>query len=137
MPLHFTETLTLIFPTSIPNTTLLQAPPLAAAQLRRLIALQFQSGGILGGTPWADLKRGGPSFLYRSGALYRSLTDPTDTNAIDEPGPAPGTWRIGTRLTYARAHQFGTRTTPARPIVTPLMQRGSSLLGGSPLEIQL
>ncbi len=137
MPLDFIARLTAILPTSVPPTTLTQAAPLAAAQLRQLIALQFKSGGTIGGTPWPDLKRGGPSFLYRTGALYRSLTDPTDINAVDEPGDQPGSWRIGTTLPYARAHQFGTPTMPARPIVTPFIQRGSSLLGGPPLEIEL
>jgi phage gpG-like protein len=70
---------------------------------------QFQHGGFP--QRWAPLKKGGPSYLFQSGALLQSLTPSTRKVAED--------WiaRVSTDIPFAPYHQFGTRYMPARPFM--------------------
>lgn len=132
--LSFTSSLTTW--TDVPQDVLQSAAPIAAQKLRSLIALQFATTGLTGGTPWAPLRSGQPATLIRTGALRSSLLDPTDPNAVDEPGPTPGSWRIGSQLDYAAYLQAGTARMPPRQIITDLM-RSLSTGPGEPIQGRL
>lgn len=132
--LSFTSSLTNW--TDVPQNVLQSAAPIAAQKLRSLIALQFATRGLSGGTPWAPLRSGQPATLIRSGALRSSLLDATDPNALDQPGDQPGQWRIGSRLPYAGYLQAGTNRMPARQIITDLM-RSLSTGPGEPIQGRL
>jgi len=85
---------------------------LMAEDFRQMVAEQFASGGVAGGTPWAALapstlkrKRGGGGILQNTGALLDSLIDPEapeHVEAIDNLSLA-----VGTELPYATFHQTG------------------------------
>jgi phage gpG-like protein len=69
------------------------------------------------GAPWAPLadttaKLTSPQLLVASGALRNSLAGYPEGDIIGQT-----TLRMGTDVTYARFHQFGTRYMPAREIV--------------------
>lgn len=82
----------------------------------------FATQGASGGEPWQPLaeatldspdRRGGSGDILRvTDALYDSLTESSDPNAIREIGP--GFLRFGTRLAYAEALRRGDDKMPAR-----------------------
>lgn len=66
---------------------------------------------------WKTKKKGSPyPILKLNGYLERSITDPADTNAINYIVNKT-TLILGTKVSYASAHQFGipSRNLPARP----------------------
>jgi phage gpG-like protein len=96
----------------------------AAAQLRAAVRDQFLTEGRAYDTPWLPRKtRRGQlpdnPILFRTGRLFRSLTDPSDPEHIEE--LTPEGLLFGTAVGYAAYHQRGTRRMPARPILTPSM----------------
>ncbi len=115
--LDFTGTVTLVTRSALPDDLLQHLARLAATTVRAQIAAQFATQGAQFGPGWAPLASGRPATLIRSGNLIRSLLDPNDPNAIDEPGDEPGTWKIGSTLPYAPYIHFGTRFSPARAIL--------------------
>ncbi len=102
-----------------------------ASQARKAFDQQASPDGV----PWAkfkrppSVKRGGPSskLLRDTGILMGSLTGQAGGGHVEE--ITAGSLRWGTNVTgesgfpYGAAHQFGTRTIPARPFlgVTPAM----------------
>ena len=101
-----------------------------AAELRARLREQFLTeGAAYGQAKWLPRKtrnRHLPSspLLIRTGRLYRSLTQEGGEN-ISIWDPETLTLLLGTAVPYAPYHQFGTRTMPARPILT------AELLGGT------
>ena len=84
---------------------------------------QFASEGSEAGNKWQELTPEyekwkaahfpGKQILQRTGDLEKSMTSPTDPNAvlIEE----RKTLTLGSRVSYAIYHQRGTRKMPARP----------------------
>ena len=74
-------------------------PPMQkiAEYMRESVELNFRMGGRP--VKWPPLKRGGPSFLYKTGALYNSIRHQwNDREAVVEAGRG---------LRYAFIHQYG------------------------------
>jgi hypothetical protein len=91
----------------------------AGSQYLGFIRKRFRSASAGDGT-WVRLapstvrQKGGPTPILREdGRLYASLL-PGNPECVFQ--PFPGGIRIGSRVPYAAAHQYGTATIPARPI---------------------
>ncbi len=54
--------------------------------------------------------------LKRSGLIEKSITDPSDPNSINLIING-STLILGTKVSYAPYHQFGTKTLPVRPVI--------------------
>lgn len=89
----------------------------------RFMKRQFETGGASAGKAWAPLDpaymrwkvdRGfAPDILVRTGRLKRSLTErPFGVETFTRDGVT-----LGTDVEYAKFHQFGTDTIPARPML--------------------
>lgn len=89
----------------------------------RTSTTHFETQGASSGAQWpplsaayADWKQKhwpGLPILVLSGALRDSLTQQNDSNAVADMTPTQ--LSMGTRVTYARFHQTGTKYMPARP----------------------
>ncbi len=103
------------------------SPALAtvADDLREMARDQFATEGAAGGTPWAEAapstshRGAGRGLLYRTGALFFSLTDPGATGHVEELDE--DSLVFGSSLPYAMFHQtgtgigFGQERVPAHP----------------------
>jgi phage gpG-like protein len=102
------------------------AMTMIAGDFRQMVADQFASAGLAGGTPWAALapstlkrKRSGGGILQNTGALLDSLTDPESADHVETIDQQSLTF--GTDLAYAMFHQtgagwgFGETTLPPAP----------------------
>lgn len=94
--------------------------------IREMYRQQFDTEGARGGAKWVPLSPAyaawkeanfpGKSILRRTDRLFDSLTSKTsDTIEI----ATDQQLRIGTKLIYGSAHQGGTGTLPARPMLAP------------------
>jgi hypothetical protein len=80
----------------------------ASEAIEDLITDQFSTGTDPYGTPWADLKKGGRSYLYASGDMQASV----------DVHPKPGAGiEIQIDAEPFIFHQRGTRKMVARPII--------------------
>ena len=101
----------------------------AVESVRRRLRARFASEGQLFGTPWrAPAKPQSWPLLQKTGRLRESFLDPNHPEHIEvydegTENQSPGVL-FGSTVPYAAYHQFGTRRTPARSILTP------ELLGG-------
>jgi len=96
----------------------------AGADFHEIMRSQFESEGRVGGSPWAPLasaylrwkiERGYPSaILERSGQLKRSFEGGAGAVILKDPKKM----KIGTSVYYAKFHQLGTKTMPARKLIT-------------------
>ncbi len=87
----------------------------------------FRSQGSYAGSQWKPLNRayaaykqrkwGNKPILQASGTLMRSFVSETDANHVLRVGPTFA--EFGSRVLYAKAHQFGypPRKLPARPMI--------------------
>ena len=94
--------------------------------IRKMYRAQFDTQGSRGGETWEPLSPAyaawkeshfpGKTILRRTDRLFDSLVGKTadSIQAMDQ-----GQLRIGTKLVYGRAHQDGTSTLPARPLLAP------------------
>jgi phage gpG-like protein len=103
-----------------------QALTEAAAELRHRLLLQFESEGSAYGARWLPRKARDKNLphrplLFRTGRLKSSFTDrdsPDHVEELETEADRP-ILLFASRVLYASAHQWGTRRTPARPILTP------------------
>jgi len=96
----------------------------AKGQLESANSWNFMANGLPSGKPWQPLDKdygswksahfAGAGTLVRSGNLFRSLTNLTDSsaNTITKTSAT-----FGTAVEYAKFHQYGTTKMPARKIV--------------------
>jgi phage gpG-like protein len=78
--------------------------------LAQVMLNEIRTNFGVGGRPdhWENLKKGGPCFLYDTGALLESLTP--DSGKREDYYWA----RVSTDVPYAMFHQFGTEKMPRR-----------------------
>jgi len=96
----------------------------AKTQLELANSQNFAANGLPSGKPWKPLDKDygawksanfpGAGTMVRSGNLFRSLTNLTDStaNTITKTSAT-----FGTSVEYAKFHQYGTTKMPARKIV--------------------
>lgn len=94
--------------------------------IREMYRGQFDTEGARGGAKWVPLSPAyaawkdanfpGKSILRRTDRLFDSLTSQTSDSIVIADAQ---NLRIGTKLIHGRAHQDGTGTLPARPMLAP------------------
>jgi phage gpG-like protein len=96
----------------------------AKTQLELANSRNFMANGLPSGKPWKPLDKDygtwkaanfpGTGTMVRSGNLFRSLTNLSDSNANVVTKTSA---TFGTSVEYAKFHQYGTTKMPARKIV--------------------